>query len=130
MVNGWFPFYECHSQGCRCQGRVEAAPQTPAQAAVRTRIEHHGQVDELMAQTDIGQIRDPELVGRSDVQVCRQVRIDRQAVVAVGGGHEPFLSQTQQVVLAHEAQDPLVVCPNALPMQLFCDAPIAIARPF
>ena len=95
MVNGWFPFYECHSQGCRCQGRVEAAPQTPAQAAVRTRIEHHGQVDELMAQTDKGQIRDPELVGRSDVHFGGKVWVHRQAVVAVCSGHKALPSQAE-----------------------------------
>ena len=41
------------------------------------------------------QIRGPEQVGRGDVHFGGEVRVNRLAVVAVGGCHKPFLSQAE-----------------------------------
>jgi len=81
-----------------------------------------------MAQADIGQIRNPKLVGRGDVHLGGKVRVHRQTMVAAGGCHEPLFAQAEQIVFSHEAQNALVVCLDALPMQLFCDAMVAISR--
>lgn len=48
-------------------------------------------------------------------------------MIAVRSGDEPPFAKAEQVVLSHQAQDALVVGLDALPMQFFSDAAIAVA---
>ena len=123
------PLAERHLQGSEHQLRAQVVGHGPTHGLSAPGVEHDGQVDELVAQADVGQIGHPKLVGGGHVHARRQVRADGQPVVAVGGCHEPLLPEAQQVVLSHEPQDALVVCLNALPMQFFGDAAVAVAGP-
>ena len=51
-----------------------------------------------------------------------------QAVVAVRRCREPLLAKAEQIIFSHEPQDALVICLDALPMQLFGDAAITVTR--
>lgn len=44
----------------------------------RAEVQHNRQVDELRAQPDIGDIRDPELIYSCERDLCGQIRINRQ----------------------------------------------------
>src|SRR5208337_4583952 len=74
---------------------------------------------ELPGQPDIGDVGDPDLIEPRRDKTTRQIGNDRELMPAVGCvGNERLLAQAQQIVLAHEAQDVLVVdlrrCPKTI----------------
>ena len=74
------------------------------------RIQHHGQVYELGAQPDVGDIGPPQLIHtvRRESHAARFGYTGR-VVPRIGRDHEGLVPQTQQVVLAHQPQHSLVI---------------------
>ncbi len=79
------------------QGRLQgllgnAAVQLPADAPThhtsRVDIQNHRQVDELLLQSNVGNIGDPQLIDGTQHHPPRQIRIDAPAMATVGGHHE------------------------------------------
>src|SRR5271165_2987539 len=100
----------------------------PADHPARKGVENDGQIDELPGQPDIGDVGDPDLIEPRRDKTTRQIGNDRELMPAVGCvGNERLLAQAQQIVLAHEAQDVLVVDLQAMDApQVSADPPIAI----
>src|SRR5271166_6168721 len=72
----------------------------------------------------MGSSSTPNLIKPCGNKSAREIGNDRELVAAVGGvGNEGLLAQAQQIVLAHEAQDVLVIDLQAM------DAPQVSAAP-
>src|SRR2546426_11675703 len=102
--------------GCRLtllQGRLQSllshtAVELPADAPThhtsRVDIQNHRQVYELLLQSNVGNIGDPQLIDRTQYHPPRQIRIDAPSMGAVGGHDETSSSNAQKVVFPHEPQ--------------------------
>src|SRR5712671_1537510 len=116
---------ECRNGQARLQMRV----QRPADHAPAERVEHDGKESELLLQADIGDVRHPQLIEIGRHHPTRQVRHHPPAMAGVGRHrHEGSFPQAQQIVLAHQAQHPLVVHGKALATQLRRDPAVPIVR--
>jgi hypothetical protein len=63
--------------------------------------------------TDVGQVRYPELVRAIKDGILRTIREDGLIMVTVGGGDITPAAARLQIVLAHQALDPLLVGDHA-----------------
>ena len=79
-----------------------------------------------MLKADISNVRHPELIHAIQLQRRSQIGIHRKGMVRVGGYMKPFLAQAQQIILAHQAQNPFVIDHKAASRQFFGDGAIAI----
>src|SRR5579864_947431 len=102
--------------------------QIPPNHPSRVDIQHHRQVHKLRPQSDVGDIRHPQLIRPLHLHPRRQVLIHPQSVMAVGRPRPAPLAQTQQIIFPHQAQHTLAVHFPALLLQLCRDPPIAIRR--
>ena len=100
---------ERRSQSRKGQVGVDRPDERVANHAARPGIQNDRDVDEAADHGDVGQIRDPELVGPIRHDVPGQVREDRALVVTVGGRDVAAANTRLQVMRAHEAADLLVV---------------------
>ncbi len=101
--------------------------QRPADDLAAEGVQHHRQIDEGPLQSDVGDVRHPQTIGRHRDHVARQIRIDPPAVVGVGGRrHVGLLPQAQQVVLAHDPQHPLGIGLPALAPEQRPDAAVTV----
>ena len=107
--------------------RLQMAGERPAHHFARERVDHDGQIDEVLGEPDIGDVGDPELIEASGTQRAREVRPDREAVPAVArAGNEGSCAQAQQVVLVHQPQHAFGVDDEALSAERLRDAAIAV----
>ena len=74
----------------------------------------------------------PDLIEPGRDETARQIGDDVELVPAVGGvGNERLLAQAEQIVLAHEAQDVLVIDLEAMDApEVPADPPIAVEAVF
>lgn len=98
-----------------------AQPITP-----RVSVQHHSQVHELGAQTNIRDVCNPELVDRRGLDLACQIRVDRQAVTRVGGDYETAGADAEQIIFPHHPQHALVIHREATLLQLGGDSSIAV----
>lgn len=77
---------------------------------------------------DVGEIRRPDLVNRSQSPILDQVRVNRQRVTGIGRPHECPPGNRFQAELLHHPANPFVVHAVATAFQLASNAPIAVAR--
>jgi hypothetical protein len=115
-----------HAQGRDGQAGVDGAAERVAHHAPRPGIQDDRDVDEAARHRDVGQVRDPELIGTVRHDVLGQVREDRTTVIAVGHRDVAAPDARLQVVLAHETADLLVVHHQPLLTQRRLDAPPAV----
>src|SRR6266567_3100344 len=80
-------------QGIQSELAIQPTRELPTDAAARIGIQQGGQVDEILWQMDIGQIRHPQLVEATDLQLMDQVGIDMQAMFRVGRVDHPPLAR-------------------------------------
>jgi hypothetical protein len=101
--------------------------QRPADHSAAEGIEHDGQVDELLAQPNIGDVGHPKLVDAGQLEVARQVRHHPPLVLGQGRHrHKRLLPHAQEIVLAHDVQHPLVVDHQPFVTQMPGDPAVAI----
>ncbi len=105
-----------HAQSADGEFRFQSSFERPADHQTRIGIQDHGQIHELLPQTEVGEIGNPELIRRHRHEVPGQVRIDPEAMGRVGGDVKLPFPQAEQVVLAQDAADALVVHFPALPL--------------
>src|SRR5271165_2326367 len=110
------------------QARLEMVGERPADHLARKSVENDGEINKLLRQPDIGNVGDPNLIEPCGNKSAREIGNDRELVAAVGRvGNEWLLPQAQQIVLAHEAQDVLVIDLQAMDApEVAADPPIAI----
>src|SRR5208337_385002 len=110
------------------QARLEMVGERPADHLARKSVENDGEINKLLRQPDIGDVGDPNLIEPCGNKSAREIGNDRELVAAVGRvGNEWLLPQAQQIVLAHEAQDVLVIDLQAMDApEVAADPPIAI----
>src|SRR6266516_2478458 len=119
-----------HAQRGQRQRIVQPIIQMPSDHTPRIRIQNHRQVDELLLQPDVRDVRYPELIDTAEDQRGRPIGIDLQPVRGVGRHHEPPLRHTQQIVFLHPPLQPLAIDIPAAGLQFPRDPPASIAGPF
>jgi len=105
-----------------------ARPGVQERAIVRHWSEDNGEreIDEAGRDGDIGDVRDPELVGPMNLEPLGDIRKDRTVMVAVGRDDIAPPPFRVQIVLGHDPAHFLRVHDQAAMAQLGGDAPIAI----
>ena len=78
-------------QGHQCQLLAKTASQVPTPDTPREHVHDGPQIDKLLPESDIGDIRHPDLVWTYHVQVLDQVGIARERVGAVGSASLPSI---------------------------------------
>ena len=129
--SGRLPGGDRHVEGLDAELGSEMVFESPADGLAREGVEDGGEEDEGFAQADVGDVGDPDLVRPRGDETADQVGHDAESVPAVGGlGHEGALAQGEQIVLAHQAQNPLSVHLEALPLELRGHRAVAIGLVF
>jgi len=91
--------HDRHVQRLNGEPGLQMIVERPADDLARERVEHDRQIDESLAEPDIGDVGDPYLIEPSGPEAARQIRHDREAMPAVGGvWNEGFGAQAQQIV--------------------------------
>ena len=115
------------AQRVHCQYGLEGRPQFPAHYAPGIRVHHDRQVDERTAHAHVADVGLPELIETVDLQVFGPVWVDRAVLIRVRRQYVAALAYRQQIVVAHQPQDLLVVHRKALPTQFGGHSTIAVA---
>jgi hypothetical protein len=116
-------------QSGQSQNVIQAATQVPSANATGEDVHDHGQVDKVMAEANVGDVRYPYLFGPHDLQVLDQVRIAGKVVLTVGCAAVSALGLGLDVHQPHQTLHPSVVHEPFLAPQLRGDATIAVGRP-
>jgi len=69
-------------------GKRAASVRSNAHHFPRKRVENYGEVDKLLLQTDVGDVRYPELIHPRQFHSTGQVQIDLELVIGIRGQHE------------------------------------------
>ena len=105
---------------------VQAGAERPADNPARVGVQDDGQIDELPAQPDVGEVGYPQLVHA--VQFHRGAHVGKHAQSVFGrrGHHELSLAGGQQILGAHQPPDSFFVDDQPPPVELLPHAPIAV----
>src|SRR5690606_1179204 len=87
------------------------------------------EIDELLLEPDVRDVRDPDLIGADHLQRLDQVREPWEAVDAIGRPGSPRRRLAEQAHLPHQAADPLGVDRVPLPPKHDRQASVAVGRP-
>src|SRR5262249_42435320 len=113
----WSALLQGHFQSLLYEFAVELTTHTPTDHSPRIHIQKHGQIHELLLQSHVGDVANPQLVDGCDHHRPRQIGINAPRVLAVGSHHEPSPSDTQKVVFPHQPQYTLVIDQPTLAFQ-------------
>ncbi len=103
----------------------------PADDFSGEQIEDHGQVEPALAGRDVGDIRQPDLIGLLGHEIpIQQVGRDRQGMLAVGRAHAIAARRVSPDAMpAHHPLDPLAADGLALGTQLGMNTRCPISAP-
>lgn len=104
-----------HTQCGQCQIVLQCPLQRPTNHPARAGIQDDSQEHEFLLQTDVGDIRHPELVDIGHHHPTGQVRIHFPSLVGIGGDDEFPFTHAQQVIFPQDAVDALWIHCPALP---------------
>src|SRR6266852_7008470 len=124
-MDAWHGHEQRALQGGQGQSLVEAAAQMPAANGAGENVQEHRQVDELLAETNVGDVRDPNLIGPCNFQGWHEVGITRESVMAARGASGPRGRSSVEMELVHPAADAFAVDRPALAAQHRGEAAIA-----
>jgi tetratricopeptide (TPR) repeat protein len=131
MVNLWSRILdEPALQSDQSQGVVQVAPQMPPPDTSGEDVHDHRQVNEPVAQADVGDVTHPDLLRAHDLQVQNQVRVAGKIVLAVGCAPLLALDLGLDVHQTHQTLHSLVVDHPFPTSQLPGNASIAVGWPF
>jgi len=122
---------DCHDERGDGEFGTHVLAHGPANHLAGEQVEDHGQVKPALAGRNVGDIRQPDLIGpvRDKIlleQVCRH----RQAMLAVGCAHAIAARRPRpDTVLAHDPFDPLAADGLALGAQFGVDARRSVSFP-
>ena len=122
-----------HLQGCQSQFGIDLARQLLTDDPLGKGVKNHRQVNELLKQTDVGNVRNPELIEPGRREIAGQIWIDSIAVIGIGRDNKSaMLAQAQQIIFAHHPQDSFVIDRRCFvtSVEFGGDRPITIGRPF
>src|SRR5215211_8566211 len=118
--------FEC-GQGQRL---AQAASQMPTAYRTGEHIQHNSQIDEALAQLNISEVSDPNVVGATGLSTDNPIGVARQFVLTLGGDRRFDLSHLAAVPqLVHETAHRFAVDRQSLPLQLGRHLAIAIEGP-
>jgi hypothetical protein len=120
-----------HRPPQRRQGEplVEVSAQLPAPDAAGEHVHDDRQVDEVLSQADVGDVRDPDLIGLGDLQSHDQVGVAGEVVAAFGRPPPSYWGFALEAHLGHQAPDALAVDRPALTPEHLRQPSIAVGRP-
>lgn len=84
-VGGRVARHQRHVQRLDRQPRLQMIVERPADDFSRERVEHYGEIDEGLAEPDIGDVGDPYLIEARRLEAAGQIGYDRKIMTAVGG---------------------------------------------
>src|SRR5271170_636891 len=101
----------------------------PADDLAAVEVHDRGQIEPALIGLDVGDVSEPDAVGRGGGEVpLQQVRCNRELVATVGGPHPPWPRHDgPDPVVAHQSLDAATAYSAALRLQLDMDARAAIA---
>jgi len=109
---------------------VYVSAQLPADALSAVEIQDHCQIDMLMQQLNVCDIRSPNLVQSGYLCAFQKVWIYRQAMIGISCHRLEFLLQAQKVIPSHQSQHAFAVnCITAV-LEFSRNPPVTIARKF
>ena len=113
---------ERHVERLDRQACFEMIGERPTDHLAREGVEDDRQIDEVLGQTHVGDVGDPDLVEAGGFEAARQVRRDLKPMrlIVVSGRTDGAFSQ--QIVLAVSVQHPLHVEEKPLTLELMGDA--------
>ena len=123
----WIAASDCHAQCLKGQGSLQPGRDGIADDPAGTGIENGCQVDEAHAETDVSDVSQPHLVQPVHRYSLDEVGIPVEWMLAVSRLYPLPSRPAEQVGLPHKAQHFLVIDNLALVLELFGDAPVAIA---
>src|SRR5438876_5474256 len=106
---------------------VDRAADRIAHHATRPGVENRRQIDEAGRDRDIGDIRHPQLIRTVDDQIAGAIGKDRAVMIAIGRGHVAAPALRQQVALAHQPPNLLMIDDDALMPEFGADTPITVS---
>ena len=90
-------------------------------------VHDHREIDELLRQTDVGDVRDPDMIRRGEHGLARQIAHDLITMSAVRGARDKRLvAQAQEVIEPHQPTHPLGVDDEPFPLQMLGYPAIAV----
>jgi hypothetical protein len=132
--------HQSGSRGSALQGHPERgngeivfqrAIQRPADHTAGEGVQYDRQVNELHFQSDVSDVRHPELIQAGEFHIACQIRIHGTAVIGIRRCHHELPpAQTEQIVFAHDPVDPVMSHCPASPVQFGRDARAPIAGEF
>jgi len=115
---------DCHDERGDSEFGTHVLAHGPANHLAGEQVEDHGQVEPALAGRNVGDIRQPDLIGPvCDTILLEQVCRHWQAMLAVGRAHAIAARPPRpDTVLAHDPFDPLAADGLALGAQFGVDA--------
>ena len=90
-------------------------------------VHHHRQINEVLRQSDVGDVGDPDMIGRGEHGLSRQIAHDLITMSAVRGArNERLVAQAQEVIEPHQPANALGVDDEPFTLQLLGDPAIAV----
>ena len=111
----WLTRSEGLVQCCQRQPRRQGLLQRPAHDLAREAIENHGQIDELRAQANVGDVRPLQLIETGQREPAGEIEIHLKLMLCVRRGDKGPRLNGQQGVLSHEPGDALMIHQQAAP---------------
>lgn len=93
----------------------------------REGVQNGGKVDEVITDTDVGDVREPHLVQTGDSHALDDIGVPGETVIAVCGLHPPSLHPAQEGTLPHHPQHSLVVDQLPFSSELMGHTPLPLA---
>src|SRR5262249_8460855 len=108
-MNLWRPLPESQFQPAERQLHAQTRAEAPAAQDSSEDVHDHRQVDELFAQANVGDVRDPNLIRACDLQIGDQIRIAGERMLTMGVLDPPPFDTAIDPLFAHHALYPLAV---------------------
>ena len=116
-----------HLQGGEAELVVDAFGNAPADDFARIDIENSGQKNKARADTNVGDVASPRLVGSVEGLVPKQIGVNPAAMFGVGGDDETAPKNRTEPEFQHHPPDPLGIDGLSAAGQFFLDPTVPIA---
>ena len=124
------PSIQGHLQRRQTEFCIDALGNGPADNFARIEIQNRSQINKAGTNPDVSNIRDAHLIHCAYLPLPKQVRIDRQGVIGIGGSNKRAPGNRPQTELFHDATDAFSIPANPSSFELPHDAAIAITGEF
>ena len=109
--------------------RRQRSIQSPSHNLPGKAIQNHCQIDKLLLHTNERDVREPALIYTAELHPARQVQVDLQFMIGVGGTDETRAPQGQKIVQTHQSHHAFVIHPKATVMQFCREASVPVTQP-